>query len=120
MLLHDAGETGYVERAVGRAGVTVERFVCDADLEDELVRALGLTAALRVVEEAGDLELWRRLTRQPYHRDRPPEAVLRRFFGTTRGRKIRYAGLLVEAAVELDRVPPPLASLLDAVAAGPD
>lgn len=114
ILLHDAGETAYVERAVTRSKVPVERFVCDADLEDELIRALGLAPALTVVEAAGDLELWQRLTRQPAHRERPPATVLRRFLGTTSGRKLRYAELLVEAAVELDCVPEPLDAVLTA------
>jgi hypothetical protein len=112
LLMYDAGETTFVERAVERTGAVVRRYVCDADLEDELIRALGVTAALTVVEQAGDREQWEILTRQPFHRGRPDAAVLRRFLGTTSGRKIRYAGLLVEAAVELDCVPPPLAALL--------
>jgi hypothetical protein len=112
LLMYDADETAFVERTVERTVAAVRRYVCDADLEDELIRALGVTAALTVVEKAGDLEQWETLTRQPFHRDRPDAAVLRRFMGTTSGRKVRYAGLLVEAAVELDCVPPPLAALL--------
>jgi hypothetical protein len=112
LVLHDAGEAAYVRRAVERAGVGVGLHVCDADLEDELIRALGVPAVLDVVNAAGDLEPWETLTRQPFYRERPTHAVLRRFMGTTRGRKIRYAGLLVEAAVERDRVPPPLDAVL--------
>jgi hypothetical protein len=112
LVLYDAGEAAYVQRTVERAGVPVGLYACDADLEDELIRALGVPGVLEVVERAGDLELWDLLTRQPFHRDRPTDVVLRRFMGTTSGRKLRYAGLLVEAAVELDRVPPPLAALL--------
>lgn len=116
LALHDAGETAYVRRTVERAGVEVGLYVCDADLEDELIRALGVPAVLDVVAAAGELERWEILTRQPFHRERPEEAVLRRFMGTTSGRKIRYAGLLVEAAVELGRVPRPLDNLLSASA----
>jgi hypothetical protein len=112
LVLYDAGEAAYVGRTVERTGADVRLHVCDADLEDELIRALGVPAALDVVDRAGDLDLWERLTLQPFHRDRPAEVVLRRFLGTTSGRKLRYAGLLVEAAVELDCVPPPLAALL--------
>ena len=114
LVLYDAGEAAYVLRTVERIGVAVQLYVCDADLEDELIRGLGVPAALAVVEKAGDLELWETLTRQPFHRNRPAEAVLRRFMGTTSGRKSRYAGLLAEAAVELDCVPPPLDALLSA------
>jgi hypothetical protein len=115
LLLHDAGETAYVERAVERAGMpAVTRYVCDADLEDELIKALGVDAVLDVVTAAGELPHWQTLTNQPFHRQRPAYAVLRRFLGTTGGRKLRYAGLLVEAAVELDCVPRPLDELLSA------
>ena len=114
LVLYDAGEAAYVNRTVERTGAAVHLHVCDADLEDELIRALGVPAVLEVVDRAGDLEQWEILTHQPFHRDRPDAAVLRRFMGTTSGRKVRYAGLLVEAAVELDCVPPPLAALLSA------
>jgi len=114
LALHDAGEAAYVRRTVQRAGVDVGLFVCDADLEDELIRALGVPAVLDVVAAAGELEAWQILTNQPFHRDRPAPEVLRRFMGTTGGRKLRYAGLLVEAAVGLDCVPRPLEELLTA------
>jgi hypothetical protein len=113
-VLHDAGEAPYVDRALARHGGPVARFVCDADLEDELVRALGVPRALDVVALAGDLPRWEILRNQPFHRDRPEEAVLRRFFGTTSGRKDKYASLLV-AALDLDRVPAPLLGAIAAV-----
>jgi hypothetical protein len=118
LVLHDAGESAYVHRTVERVGVVVGLHICEADLEDELIRALGVPAVLDVVAAAGELELWGTLTNQPFHRERPASAVLRRFMGTTSGRKIRYAGLLVEAAVELDCVPRPLDELLSAATAG--
>ena len=48
---------------------------------------------------------------QPAHRDRPVERQLRRFIGSHSGRKLRYAGLLVQE-LDLDRVPAPLAGAL--------
>jgi hypothetical protein len=42
------------------------------------------------------------------------DAVLHRFMGSRGGRKIRYAALLVEA-LDLARIPPPLAQVLDRV-----
>ena len=116
LALHDAGEAGYVRRTVERADVEIGLHICDADLEDELIRSLGAPAVLDVVAAAGEREQWETLTRQPFHRGRPADAVLRRFMGTHSGRKIRYAGLLVEAAVELDRVPRPLDDVLTAAA----
>ncbi len=53
--------------------------MCDADLEDELVRALGIPRVLEVVAAAGDLDAWHILLNQPFHRARPQAAVLRRF-----------------------------------------
>lgn len=114
LLLHDSGATAFVERTLRRTSEPVDRYTCDADLEDEFIRALGVDAVLDVVAAAGEREQWEILTHQPFHRERPPPAVLRRFMGTHSGRKLRYAGLLVEAAVELDRVPPPLDAVLAA------
>lgn len=112
-LLHDAGETSYVDRTLARHDRAVARFVCDADLEDELIRALGVPRVLDVVAAGGDLESWHILRNQPFHRGRAEQAVLRRFFGTTSGRKEKYAGLLT-AALGPDQVPAPLAGVLAA------
>jgi len=115
VLLHDAGASTYVDRTLARHDGEVARFVCDADLEDELVRALGIPRVLEVVASAGDLEAWNILRNQPYHRERPQAAVLRRFWGTTSGRKDKYAALL-SAALVTERVPAPLAGVLAALA----
>jgi hypothetical protein len=114
VLLHDAGEERWVERTLRSLRLDLPRYVCDADLEDELVRALGISRALDVVAAAGDLPAWHILCNQPYHRDRPTTEVLRRFWGTTSGRKEKYAALLT-AALDPDRVPAPLSGVLDAV-----
>ena len=113
VLLHDARETPYVERTLAHLGRDLPRFVCDADLEDELVRALGIPRVLDVVAAAGDLSSWQILRNQPFHRARSEAAVLQRFFGTTSGRKEKYAGLLT-AALEPARAPAPLAGALAA------
>ena len=120
--LYDAGEEHVVRRALESAGLgpadtrdDLERlgfFVCDRDLEDELIRALGATGVEAIVEAQGDLDRFRTLQRQPEWRGRPLEEQLRRFFGSGGRRKIRYAPLLVEALVDLDRVPPPLEGVL--------
>ncbi|MBW9216162.1 hypothetical protein KV102_15080 [Mumia sp. zg.B53] len=116
-VLHDVRESPYVERTLARhQAIPTARFVCDLDLEDELIRSLGVPRVLEVIESAGDLGAWRTLTRQRFHRDRPEDQVLRRFLGTTSGRKARYARLLVDA-LDLDRVPRPLVDALTAVGA---
>lgn len=122
--LVDAGEEGDYRRGLQRAGLDpgltragLERlgfYVCEADLEDELIRALGVAAVERVVAAQGELRQLRTLQRQPAQRGRPPQAQLRRFLGTRAGRKIQYAPLLVEA-LDPARVPQPLQRLLDHV-----
>jgi hypothetical protein len=86
-------------------------FVCVADLEDELIRALGAAAALRVVDAEGELGSFRTLQKQPAWRGSTTHDQLRRFMGSAGGRKIRYSRPLV-AALDLDRVPRPLDMLL--------
>ncbi len=106
----DAREAAVVRRSLRRAGLrTAQVHVCESDLEDELIRALGPMAAQDVVEAQGDLAAFRSLQRQPAWRDAQLHAQLRRFFGSGGGRKVRYAGLLT-AALDPDTVPPPLVS----------
>ncbi|MFJ9624047.1 TOPRIM nucleotidyl transferase/hydrolase domain-containing protein [Streptomyces sp. NPDC101181] len=86
-------------------------FTCHADLEDELIRALGTEGVQRVIDDQGDLRTLRTFQRQPAQRDRPVEAQLRRFMGTISGRKEHYARALTEA-LDPARLPEPLAGLL--------
>jgi hypothetical protein len=89
-------------------------YVCDADLEDELIRALGAAAVERIVESQGELRSFRTLQKQAPWQGRPAEEQLRRFMGSGGSRKIRYARLLVEA-LDPGRVPRPLDRVLDHV-----
>lgn len=119
--LCDAAEEREFRRGLERAGLgsgltrsDLERlgfFVCVADLEEELIRALGAAAVEAVVEAKGDLGSFRTLQKQPAWQGRPTEAQLRRFMGSGGSRKTRYARYLVEA-LELDRVPRPLTLVL--------
>jgi hypothetical protein len=86
-------------------------FVCVADLEDELIRSLGVAAVERVLAAQGDLGPFRTFQKQPAWRGRTTEEQLRRFIGTHSGRKIQSGALLVEA-LDLARVPRPLDALL--------
>ena len=85
--------------------------MCHADLEDELIRALGPEAVEEIVAAEGELRSFRTFQRQPAQQDRHLDAQLRRFVGTRGGRKVRYGRLLVEA-LDPDRVPEPLDRLL--------
>ncbi|MFE9929768.1 TOPRIM nucleotidyl transferase/hydrolase domain-containing protein [Streptomyces sp. NPDC005533] len=110
--LCDAGEQGFFDRGLTRARAPRRGiFVCVADLEEELIRALGTPKVEEVVEIEGDLRSWQTFVRQPAQHGRSREQQLRRFLGTKKGRKIRYGRLLVEA-LDLDEVPAPLDDLL--------
>ncbi len=119
--LCDAAEEADFRRGLERAGLgskltraDMERlgfFVCVADLEDELIRALGVAAVEQVIEAQRELEAFRIFQREPQWRARTSEEQLRRFFGTHRGRKIQSAALLVDA-LDLTRVPRPLDGVL--------
>ena len=113
--LCDAREAAAFGRALEAAdGTSLGCFVCDADLEDELIRALGPDAVEAILVAEGELRAFRTFQRQPAQLGRPIDAQLRRFIGTKSGRKIRYGRLLVEA-LDLDRVPRPLEALLNRV-----
>jgi Overcoming lysogenization defect protein-like, TOPRIM domain len=117
----DAAEEHHFQRGLERAGLganltraDMERlgfYVCVADLEDELIRALGAAAVEQVVEAQRDLASFRTLQKQPAWQGRTHEEQLRRFMGSGGRRKIRYARLLVDA-LDLTQVPRPLDRVL--------
>jgi hypothetical protein len=119
--LCDAAEEGAFKRGLERAGIgsnltraAMEQlgfYTCAADLEDELIRSLGVAAVERVIRAQGELGSFRIFQKQPAWRRRTNEEQLRRFFGTHRGRKIQSAALLV-GALDLTRVPRPLDGVL--------
>jgi len=119
--LCDEGEVGDLQRGLERAGLgggwsiaELEArgfFVCVADLEEELIRALGAHAVERVVESQGELRALRSMQNQPAWRGRPREHQLRRFFGSKSGRKALYGRLMIEA-LDMQQVPRPLEGLL--------
>jgi plasmid stability protein len=92
-------------------------YACSADLEDEMIRALGPEAIEQVIAAEGEIGAFRRFQVQPAQHGRSVEAHLRRFMGTMAGRKIRYAALLA-AALDLGRIPSPLSQLLLRLASG--
>jgi len=119
--LCDAGEAGDFRRALERAELgrdlsraSMERlgfYVCEDDLEDELIRALGPDRVEGVLRQLGALDPFRTFQKQPQWQGRPIDDQLRRFIGTASGRKALAAPLLVEA-LDLDRVPRPLDGVL--------
>lgn len=118
--LYDGADERHVRRALADAGFEVDAdasleplgfFACVADLEDELIRALGADAVERVVEAEGELPSFRRFQAMPQHRETPVDRQLHRFLGTRATRKIRCARRLVEA-LDPARLPRPLALLM--------
>jgi hypothetical protein len=119
--LYDAAEEAKLRRGLAAGGLDAALepgglpglgfFACTADLEDELVRALGVEAVEAVIEAAGESRSLRLLAGMPAQRDWTREAVLRRFIGVRSGRKARYAALLVDA-LDPGREPEPLAAVL--------
>jgi hypothetical protein len=119
--LCDIGEERHFRRHLERvglgsglthAGLEALGFqLCVADLEDELIRALGAEGVQQVIEAQGETRPFRTFQGQPAQRERPVEHQLRRFMGTHSGRKALYAQALV-AHLDLDRVPRPLERLL--------
>ena len=122
--LCDEAEEGDFRRGLERAGLGrrlsrggLERlgfYVCVADLEDELIRSLGVAAVERLIEAEGELGPFRTFCRQPAQRGRTRQQQLRRFMGTRSGRKIRY-GQVLAGALDLSRVPEPLSGVLSRV-----
>ena len=112
--LCDQGEEHDFRRGLGRAGPDAPSFVCVADLEDELIRALGTRRVEELIEAEGERGPFLTFTKQPAHRGAARDQQLRRFMGTRSGRKIRY-GHVLAAALDLTRVPGPLAGLLSAM-----
>jgi hypothetical protein len=118
--LVDANEEQQLWRALERAGfgTNLSRkgaealgfFVCDADLEDELIRALGTARMEEIIDEYGQLGSFRTLQKEPAHRGRTSAQQLHRFLGNG-GRKLWYAPILVDA-LDLAQVPRPLDGVL--------
>jgi hypothetical protein len=116
--LCDAGEERHFRRALERAGLGVDLtrdgmealgfFVCEEDLEHELIRAVGAESVERIIVDQGDLGSFRTFQKQPAKRELPYEEQLWRFMWN---RKQRYATLLVDA-LDLAHVPRPLDGVL--------
>jgi hypothetical protein len=102
---------GYARPMTRRALEDAGFFVCDRDLEDELIRAAGPAAIETILAEQGDLASFRTLQRQAAWREAPFVDQIRRFLGAGARRKLRYASLFV-LALDLDRQPRPLQGVL--------
>ena len=75
--MYDVADERHVRRALANAAVPVAAdeslesfgfFACVADLEDELIRALGAEAVERVLDAQAELSSFRRFQAMPQHR----------------------------------------------------
>ena len=119
--IYDAPEEPFVRHGLAAAALPgtqdskdLEKlgfFACTADLEDELIRALGLDAVEAVIDEAGETRSLRLLAQMPAQRGWTRHELVRRFLTARSGRKARYAVLLLDA-LPIDAVPRPLTAVL--------
>jgi hypothetical protein len=125
--LYDEGEEEVIRAALERAGYApggsrggLERvgfFACSADLEDELIRAAGVTAISRLVELEGDAQPWHTFRKQRAWQGRPMDQQFRRFIRSVSERNSRYIRAMVET-IDPSELPRPLRGLLDYTAPG--
>lgn len=117
--LCDAGERQIVLRALQGAGVadhltpdamaSLGFFVCEGELEDELLKAVGVPAMLQIIEQNGDLPRFRTMQRQLVYRAASVETQVRYLMTQ---KKIAYAPHIIDA-LDLARVPNVLSAVLD-------
>ena len=86
--------------------------ICDADLEDEMIRALGTDTVEQVISDEGDLAAFGTFQKQPFQRTQPLDRQMHRFFGTIGGRKERY-GRALASRLDPDAIPRPLLLALE-------
>jgi len=116
--LYDAPEERHFVRGLSRAGfgsslsrADLEQlgfYACDANLEEELTRAMGPAAMEEMLEARGELRAFRTYQKQPAHRQ---EAIDAQLSGFLWNRKLEYGALIV-SALDLDRIPRPLIQVL--------
>ncbi len=125
--LYDEGEEKVIRTALERAGYGpsldrsgLERvgfFACSADLEDELVRAAGVTILSRLIELEGDAQPWHTFRKQHAWQGRPLDQQFRRFMRSVSDRNSRYIRAIVET-IDPSKLPQPLLRLLHYIEPG--
>jgi hypothetical protein len=94
----DRSESGHFARALANFDLTglstdlrgLESrglYVCDSDLEDELIRSIDASDIESVLAAEGDLGAFRTFQKQPVWRDRPFRAQMHRWLGSVARRK---------------------------------
>jgi hypothetical protein len=118
--LCDEGETAFFVRALTAHGLDASTeesaaaigfHVCHADLEDELIRALGDERVLGALGALGLQKRFAAFCQQPAWSQQLLSAQLRRFAGVASGRKALLAEALT-SALRPHEVPRPLVELV--------
>jgi ABC-type cobalamin/Fe3+-siderophores transport system ATPase subunit len=107
VVLHEAGIT-----SADNVGAMNSKgfFVCSLDLEDELVRAYGAKNVVTLIEEEGEANAFKQFQLQPSERSKTLDEQVRGFI-QKKGRKVRYAPLIVERLTKA-QIPLPLQQVL--------
>lgn len=125
LALVDGDEARVAIRALRRFGRDVDTaeelprhgiLVCERDLEDLLIRALGPDTVLDGLAAMGELGRFESFSRMPEWRRRHVTDRLHRFAGSGSGRKARLAAALA-VRLDPDDLPDPLDALVLAVLA---
>lgn len=125
--LCDRAEAGLFDRALGsrsepkvESGATRERvvFVCEPDLEAELIAAIDPADLLGLLDTHGDLDAFGTMSRQQVWRKRPFEARIHRWIRSHARRSSLYAGRIIEA-LDPTHMPGPLVNLVASVEGAP-
>ena len=116
--LYDAPEERHFARGLAHAGFGSDLtradleelgfYACEANLEDELSRALGPAGMEELFEAQRELSAFRTYQKQPAHRE---ETIEEQVHGFLWNRKHEYAVLIVNE-LQPDRIPQPLAAVL--------
>src|SRR4029450_13183194 len=117
--MYDVADEWHVRRALAAAGIPIDPheslesvgfFACVADLEEELIRAVGVETIERLLDAQAELTSFRRFQAMPQHRHAPAHHQLHRFLGRRATRRVRSARRLVEV-LDPARLPRPFAQL---------
>ncbi len=105
------GNNGF-GKGLDRAAMTkVGFFVCDKDLEDVLITALGTAQTLHIIDGQGDKAAFEAFANEPTHSGKSLHDQLHDFI---HGRNVTYAALLVDA-LDLAKVPAPLEGVVNEI-----
>jgi predicted ATPase len=121
--LCDAAEEAKWSKALKAHGLAVKQdraemarigfFICDNDLEDVLITAVGEKATTQIIDGKGEKKTFGTFSRQPAQIGKSTHELLHDFLHT-RGRQVTYAPLLVDH-INLGTVPTSLEGVIDAV-----